>query len=295
MLWNWESQRTQYSTVILASLHRWINQTNDHYFVFQIINLWSIGPSKQMIRELSIRLWWSSSWTCKRNTAAVRYKPLSGLQTWSTPFRWFILHSRSKAFLKHFTILIIFQLLLADLPSSAGLLEIAPVYKRQQESWDKVLNRMAAILSYWVSPFRVIFLYQLFQVLRILSHLLLLVTQLAREPVTELPLRYWTIPTLLSSNSLPFMILFTFFIPRKSIHQLVAVMDPRTTQGDSLLHLSVSKSNTLKTQVSKRYAAVDYSKNFKGNTYASFLSTRLSSRTEVRRLIYSHPLQLLSS
>jgi len=28
----------------------------------------------------------------------------------------------------------------------------------------------------------------------------------------------------------------------------VAVMDPRTTQGDSLLHLSVSKSNTLKTQ-----------------------------------------------
>merc|ERR1712088_630855 len=55
------------------------------------------------------------------------------------------------------------QLLLADLPSSAGLLEIAPVYKRQQESWDKVL--------------------------RILSHLLLLVTQLAREPVTELPLR----------------------------------------------------------------------------------------------------------
>ena len=26
-------------------------------------------------------------------------------------------------------------------------------------------------------------------------------------------------------------------------------MDPRTTQGDSLLHLSVSKSNTLKTQV----------------------------------------------
>ena len=148
MLWNWESQRTQYSTVILASLHRWINQTNDHYFVFQIINLWSIGPSEQMIRELSIRLWWSSSWTCKRNIAAVRYKPLSGLQTWSTPSRWFILHSRSKAFLKHFTILIIFQLLLADLPSSAGLLEIAPVYKRQQESWDKVLHRMAAILSY---------------------------------------------------------------------------------------------------------------------------------------------------
>ena len=242
------------------------------------------------------RLWWSSSWTCKRNTAAVRYKPLSGPQTWSTPFRWFILHSRSKAFLKHFTILIIFQLLLADLPSSAGLLEIAPVYKRQQESWDKVLNRMAAILSYWVSPYLVIFLYQLFQVLRILSHLLLLVTQLAREPVTELPLRYWTIPTLLSSNSLPFkMILSTSFIPRKSIHQLVAVMDPRTTQGDSLLHLSVSKSNTLKTQVSKSYLAVDYFRNFKCKTYAPCPSTRLSSRMEVRRPISSHPLQLLNS
>lgn len=89
------------------------------------------------------------------------------------------------------------ELLLGDLSRSAALLEVAPIYKRQQESWDKVL--------------------------RILSHLLLLTTQLSREPHTELPLR-------------------------KSIHQLVSVMDPRTTQGDSLLHLSVSKSNTLKTQ-----------------------------------------------
>ena len=64
--------------------------------------------------------------------------------------------------------------------------------------------------------------------------------------------------TLLSFNSPTFkIILLTSYIPRKSIHQLVAVMDPRTTQGDSLLHLSVSKSNTLKTQVSKSYAALD--------------------------------------
>ena len=91
--------------------------------------------------------------------------------------------------------------------------------------------------------------HQFFQVLRILSHLLLLVTQLAREPVTELPLRYCTIPTLLLFSSLTIkLILFTPFIPRKSIHQLVAVMDPRTTQGDSLLHMAVSKSNSLKTQ-----------------------------------------------
>lgn len=89
------------------------------------------------------------------------------------------------------------ELILLDLPGSCSLLDIAPVYKRQQESWDKVL--------------------------KILSHLLLLITQLSADPVHQLPLR-------------------------KNIHHLVNVMDPRTTQGDSLLHLSVSKSNTLKTQ-----------------------------------------------
>ena len=59
--------------------------------------------------------------------------------------------------------------------------------------------------------------------LKIISHLLHLVTQLSRKPLTELPLR-------------------------KKIHRLVHLMDPRTTQGDSLLHLAVSKSNSLKTQ-----------------------------------------------
>merc|ERR1712241_521200 len=49
----------------------------------------------------------------------------------------------------------------------------------------------------------------------------LLLSQLTRAPVLELPLR-------------------------KKIHRLVHVMDPRTTQGDSLLHLVVSKSNSLK-------------------------------------------------
>ena len=89
------------------------------------------------------------------------------------------------------------ELLLSDLGRCSALLEIAPVYRRQQESWDKVL--------------------------KIISHLLYLVTQLTRAPVLELPLR-------------------------KKIHRLVHVMDPRTTQGDSLLHLAVSKSNSLKTQ-----------------------------------------------
>ena len=97
-----------------------------------------------------------------------------------------------------------------------------------------------------------------------MSHLLLLVTQLAREPVTEMPLRYYSLSSLgrtsfilvfninlliVEKSVLIFILIFTYFMPRKSIHQLVAVMDPRTTQGDSLLHLSVSKSNTLKTQV----------------------------------------------
>jgi len=60
-------------------------------------------------------------------------------------------------------------------------------------------------------------------VLKIISHLLFLVTQLQRVPVLELPLR-------------------------KKIHRLVHDMDPRTTSRDSLLHLAVSKSNSLKAQ-----------------------------------------------
>ena len=35
---------------------------------------------------------------------------------------------------------------------------------------------------------------------------------------------------------------------RRRIHTVVRVVDPRTTAGDSLLHLSVMKNNTLKTQ-----------------------------------------------
>lgn len=89
------------------------------------------------------------------------------------------------------------ELLLFDLPRCSQLLQIAPVFKTHQCSWDKVL--------------------------KILSHLLYLVTQLPRLPVTELPLR-------------------------KRIHRLVHIMDPRSTQGDSMLHLAVSRSNSLRTQ-----------------------------------------------
>lgn len=89
------------------------------------------------------------------------------------------------------------ELLLADLGRCSALLEIAPAYKRQQESWDKVL--------------------------KIISHLLYLITKLKKVPVLEHPLR-------------------------KKIHRLVNDMDPRTTTRESLLHLAVSKSNSLKAQ-----------------------------------------------
>jgi len=89
------------------------------------------------------------------------------------------------------------ELLLSDLNLCSSLLNVSPVYKRQQESWDKVL--------------------------KIISHLLHLITQLDKTPQQELPLR-------------------------KRVHRLVHIMDPRTILGDSLLHLSVSKSNTLRTQ-----------------------------------------------
>jgi len=88
-------------------------------------------------------------------------------------------------------------LLLADMPYCSSLLQISPVFKTHQGSWDKVL--------------------------KIITHLIHLVTQLPRLPALELQLK-------------------------KKIHKLLVFMDPRTIQGDSLLHLSGSKSNSLKTQ-----------------------------------------------
>jgi len=89
------------------------------------------------------------------------------------------------------------ELLLADMNYCSSLLQLTPVFKTHQGSWDKVL--------------------------KIISHLIHLVTQLPRVPALELQLR-------------------------KKIHKLVVVMDPRNTQGDTLLHLAASKYNSLKTQ-----------------------------------------------
>ena len=63
------------------------------------------------------------------------------------------------------------------------------------------------------------------QVLQIITHLLHLVTCLHSNEDEE-----------------------HFMEIRRRIHTVVHVVDPRTTAGDSLLHLSVMKNNTLKTQ-----------------------------------------------
>ncbi|XP_023335269.1 protein fem-1 homolog A [Eurytemora carolleeae] len=89
------------------------------------------------------------------------------------------------------------ELLIADMPNCSALLQISPVFKTHQGSWDKVL--------------------------RIITHLIHLVVQLPRVPTLELQLR-------------------------KKMHRVLLNMDPRTSQGDTLLHLAVSKNNSLKTQ-----------------------------------------------
>ena len=89
------------------------------------------------------------------------------------------------------------ELLVADLPRSATLLQIAPQFKRQQDSYDKIL--------------------------RIITHLLHLVTKLPTKEESEI-------------------------VTRRRIYAILSQIDPRTTTGDSLLHLSVMKNNTLKSQ-----------------------------------------------
>ena len=40
---------------------------------------------------------------------------------------------------------------------------------------------------------------------------------------------------------------------RRRVHSIVVTMDPRTTLGDSLLHLAVARNNTLKSQVGRQH------------------------------------------
>ena len=89
------------------------------------------------------------------------------------------------------------ELLVTDLPRSAALLQIAPQFKRQQDSYDKIL--------------------------RIITHLLHLVTKLPTQEESDI-------------------------VTRRRIYAILSQIDPRSTGGDSLLHLSVMKNNTLKSQ-----------------------------------------------
>ena len=88
------------------------------------------------------------------------------------------------------------ELLVRDLPECARLLQVSPQFRRQSDSYDKIM--------------------------RIVTHLLHLVTRL--QP---------------GNDTLDL---------RRRIHHIVRHIDPRSTAGDSLLHLSVMKNNTLKSQ-----------------------------------------------
>lgn len=93
------------------------------------------------------------------------------------------------------------ELLSKDLNGCAQLLTVAPQFRRQQDSHDKVL--------------------------RIITHLMHLATRLAprqASPAADMEMR-------------------------RRIHHILHRVNPRTTGGDSLLHLSVMKNNTLKSQL----------------------------------------------
>lgn len=113
------------------------------------------------------------------------------------------------------------ELLVKDLPECVRLLQVAPRFRRQQDAYDKVL--------------------------RIITHLLHLVTCLQPATVTVVDMSSssdsndnLSSKELQSRNDLLEM--------RRRIHYIVHAIDPRTTSGDSLLHLSVMRNNTLKSQ-----------------------------------------------
>lgn len=135
------------------------------------------------------------------------------------------------------------ELLLTDMPYCSSLLQVSPVFKTHQGSWDKVL--------------------------KIISHLVHLVTQLPRVPTLELQLK-------------------------KKIHKLVLGMDPRTTQGDSLLHLAVSKNNSLKTQNIFDDGGVQVGNLFPSLEVAKFL-VECGSRVNCTNIQGSTPLHTAAS
>ena len=129
------------------------------------------------------------------------------------------------------------ELLVRDMPDSMAKLQVLPVYKRQQESYNRIMN--------------------------IITHLLHLLTLLmnnndqqqqpdgdgeggegdeggkTRPPAVELSQQQ------------------VLDIKRR-VHHIVHRVDPRTTNGDSLLHMSCMRKNTLKGQSVIEESAVNF-------------------------------------
>jgi len=97
------------------------------------------------------------------------------------------------------------ELLVGDMPDCQKLLNILPVYKRQQDSYNRIMNIVTHLL-----------------------HLLTLVIQ------THQP---WTGA---DANGLTEV--------KRRVHAIVVRIDPRTTNGDSLLHMACMRKNKLRDQ-----------------------------------------------
>ena len=102
-------------------------------------------------------------------------------------------------------ILFTIELLVKDMPECIEKLSIQPVFKRQHDSYNRIMNIITHLL-----------------------HLLTLVTSSVGGSSD------------LDEDS-------TIDIKRR-IHQIVHQIDPRSTTGDSLLHMSCMRKNTLKSQ-----------------------------------------------
>jgi len=111
------------------------------------------------------------------------------------------------------------ELLVRDIPESVAKLNVFPVDKKQQESYNRILNIITHLL-----------------------HLLTLVMKgksVVDENEDESMMPQQNHHHLTSQQVLEI---------KRRIHYIVYVVDPRTTHGDSLLHLSCMRKNILKNQ-----------------------------------------------
>lgn len=117
------------------------------------------------------------------------------------------------------------ELLVSQVSSTIEALKIRPVFKRQQENFDKILKvrnieiETCCGIILILLPYLVLF--PSFSTQQVLTHLFYVLNTIHKSPAQE-----------------------------EEIRALAAIVDrknPRTSSGDSLLHLVVSKANTMKT------------------------------------------------